>query len=356
MSQSSHERADQSCSATDGAGAVGGVGGGGSIAVIGGGIAGLAAARTLAEAGLHAVVFDKGRGPGGRSSSRYAAPYSFDHGAQYFTARDASFRRVLDAWLAEGIAARWDGRIVALRERETSPLRGTTERFVGAPRMSALAQALARGIALRSATRVTSLERHGRAWRLIGGDAGVLGEFERLVVAMPPAQAVALIGELSPLGDRVAALAMRPCWAALLGVAEPYLVEFDGAFCEGSALSWVCRNNSKPGRPAAEAWVLHASPEWSEAHLDDDPRLVGEALARELERLTAVPLPRLLHSDTQRWRLALPASELETGVLHDRKRGLVLAGDAYHGGRIEGAYLSGVAAARCLAEARATDA
>ncbi len=343
MSSDSLERAAQPRLAVDSVGSADR-----SIAVIGGGIAGLAAARTLAAAGLHAVVFDKGRGPGGRSSSRYAAPYSFDHGAQYFTARDASFRRVLDAWLADGVAARWAGRIVSLRERAASPLRGTTERFVGAPRMSALAQVLARGVELRTATRVASLERRGGAWRLVGEDAGVLGEFDRLVVAMPPAQAVALIGELSPLAGRAAALAMRPCWAALLGMAEPYHVEFDGAFCEGSALSWVCRNNSKPGRPAAEAWVLHASPEWSDAHLDDDPRLVQHALARELERLTGVPLPPVLHRDAQRWRFALPASEHETDVFHDRERGLVFAGDAYRGGRIEGAYLSGVAAARCL--------
>ncbi len=319
-----------------------------SIAVIGGGIAGLAAARTRAAAGLHAVVFDKGRGPGGRSTSRQAAPYSFDHGAQYFTARDASFLRVLDAWLADGVAARWDGRIVSLRERAPSPLNGTTERFVGTPRMSALAQAMARGVELRTATRVVALESGAGTWRLVGEQARVLGEFSGVVVAVPPAQAAALIGDLSPLGGRAAAVAMRPCWAVLLGLAGPYPVEFDGAFCEGSLLSWVCRNNSKPGRPAAEAWVLHAAAAWSEAHLDDDPQQVQHAAARELERLTGVPLPSVLHRDAHRWRFALPASEREIGVLHDLERGLVLAGDAYCGGRIEGAYRSGVAAARCL--------
>ncbi len=160
MSADSSDRAAQARLAASGFG-----GASGRIGVIGGGLAGLAAARTLAEAGLHPVVLDKGRGPGGRSSSRRAAPFAFDHGAQYFTARDASFRRVLDTWLAEGVAARWEGRIVSLRGGESSPARGVTERFVGTPSMSAPAQALARGVELQIQTSVALLERRAGAWR-----------------------------------------------------------------------------------------------------------------------------------------------------------------------------------------------
>ena len=44
------------------------------------------------------------------STRRVATPAgeaAFDHGAQYFTARDAGFRIQVEAWAAAGIAARW---------------------------------------------------------------------------------------------------------------------------------------------------------------------------------------------------------------------------------------------------------
>ena len=58
------------------------------VAVIGAGMAGLAAARTLAAAGHAVQVFDKGRGIGGRLSTRRTDYGAFDHGAQYATVRD----------------------------------------------------------------------------------------------------------------------------------------------------------------------------------------------------------------------------------------------------------------------------
>ncbi|MGB1027364.1 MAG: FAD-dependent oxidoreductase, partial [Rhodospirillaceae bacterium] len=72
-----------------------------SIAVIGAGIAGLACARICVDKGYTVTVFDKGRGPGGRlSSRRLEAPQSsdpmvFDHGAQYLTIRDEGFDQLL---------------------------------------------------------------------------------------------------------------------------------------------------------------------------------------------------------------------------------------------------------------------
>ena len=53
------------------------------IAVIGSGIAGLACARRLSDAGYAPILFDKGRGIGGRLATRRTPDgRQFDHGAQ----------------------------------------------------------------------------------------------------------------------------------------------------------------------------------------------------------------------------------------------------------------------------------
>ncbi len=64
------------------------------IAIVGAGIAGLAAAQTLIRAGQQVQIFDKSRGSGGRMASKRSEAGALDLGAQYFTARD---RRFIDA-------------------------------------------------------------------------------------------------------------------------------------------------------------------------------------------------------------------------------------------------------------------
>ncbi|MGH6609790.1 MAG: FAD-dependent oxidoreductase, partial [Burkholderiaceae bacterium] len=54
------------------------------IAVVGGGIAGLACAKQLTARGAKVTVFEQGRRPGGRASTLRTEFGNFDHGAPYF--------------------------------------------------------------------------------------------------------------------------------------------------------------------------------------------------------------------------------------------------------------------------------
>jgi len=71
--------------------------------VIGAGVSGLIAARTAQANGARVLVLDKGRGVGGRLATRRTDSGVFDHGAQFFTARDPQFRLLVEAWRAAGI-------------------------------------------------------------------------------------------------------------------------------------------------------------------------------------------------------------------------------------------------------------
>lgn len=115
------------------------------VAVIGAGISGLFAARTLADHGLPVTVFDKGRGVGGRMSTRRVdGRPCFDHGAQYFTARDLRFRQYVQSWLEQGVVAHWPNtesnpshKIVVFRNGAVTETKDANERFVGVPSMNA---------------------------------------------------------------------------------------------------------------------------------------------------------------------------------------------------------------------------
>src|SRR5690349_18625283 len=108
------------------------------VAVIGAGLAGLALARFLTETGFPVKVFDKGRGPGGRMSTRRREEGTFDHGAQYFTARDPGFQRMVRTWEERGLVAQWRGRFGSLSHGTVTPETQGPVRYVGVPGMSAV--------------------------------------------------------------------------------------------------------------------------------------------------------------------------------------------------------------------------
>ncbi|NBO15850.1 MAG: FAD-binding protein, partial [Betaproteobacteria bacterium] len=64
-------------------------------AIVGAGMAGVVAARTLWRAGHQVSVFEKSSGASGRMATRHTDFGSFDHGAQYFTVRDERFALAL---------------------------------------------------------------------------------------------------------------------------------------------------------------------------------------------------------------------------------------------------------------------
>ncbi|MEM9799067.1 MAG: FAD-dependent oxidoreductase [Planctomycetota bacterium] len=329
------------------------------VAVVGAGVAGLAAASALRDAGHAVEIFDKGRGVGGRASLRRADPHAFDHGAQYFTARDARFRRFVDAWCAEGVVARWDGRLAVIDAPGDPQPRedGDADRFVGIPGMNAIARRMAQGLDVRTGVRVAALERANDAWTLRFEDGRDAAGFDVVLVTAPPAQSAALLQPAEHLAAVAASVEMDPCWAAMVAFERPYDVPFDGAFVNAGPLSWVCRNASKPGRPDGDAWVLHASPEWTRENLEVSKETAAERLLAALAEACGAETPPVLHADAHRWMMSAARPPRDDGALFDATLGLGVGGDWLCGSKVQGAWLSGRAlAGHVLAAAGRDDA
>jgi predicted NAD/FAD-dependent oxidoreductase len=320
------------------------------VVVIGAGLSGLSCARTLDDHGHRVRVLEKSRGPGGRTATRREGEWRFDHGAQYFTVRDPRFRRCVESWREDGFVARWTGRIAVLGARGVEPKDGDTDRFVGVPGMNAVCRHLAEDLDVRWRTRVARIEHDGDRWRLTADDGADLGAADAVVVSAPPAQTAELLAKAAPaLADRARAVDMAPCWAAMVVFDRPLEVPFDGAFVHGSPLSWVAREASKPGRPAAEAWVLHTGPDWSEDHLEIERQDAAARLLDAFREAIGGIDADVVHLDAHRWRFALPREPLTDPCLFDRTLQIAACGDWCGGPRVEGACLSGLAVAEAVA-------
>jgi len=180
------------------------------VAIIGAGISGLVAARTLVDHGHQVHVFEKARGVGGRLSTRRTRTYAFDHGAQYFTARDKRFRQWVGSWRQIGRVRRWDGRIGVLRSGAFKPQKGNHDRFVGVPGMSALAGHLASDLNIHLNARIERIRRTDAITTLIDDNHLHRGTFDALIITAPPEQSYSLLRSLSTLADRLPLIRMMP--------------------------------------------------------------------------------------------------------------------------------------------------
>ena len=279
-------------------------------------------------------------------STRRAGAHRFDHGAQYFTVKDERFGRWVRSWVDDGVVARWDGTIAVLGSPDRRSSGAPTARFVGVPGMSALCRHLARDLDVRTETSVAAIERDGGRWRVELVDDQELDRFDAVIVSAPGPQTARLLAEPAPeLARRAASAEIAPSWATMVVFPESVGVDFDAAFVHGSPLSWIARNDSKPGRGVAEEWVLHGSSEWSLEFLDYEADDVAGRLVEAFWAATSAPPLEPVYLAAHRWRYALPTVPLPEPCLFDAERGLGACGDWCGGPRVEGAFLSGCAVA-----------
>ncbi|MDP1922781.1 MAG: FAD-dependent oxidoreductase [Myxococcales bacterium] len=323
-----------------------------AVAVVGGGVAGAACARALRDQGHSVTVFDKGRGPGGRVSTRREGELSFDHGAQFFTVKDERFARFARSWWQERIVAEWKPKLAVLGtpkprvELEAVPEGKPTLRLVATPGMSALLERMLEGIDVRYGTRVDAVVRRDERFGLTGEEGAPMGEYDAVVVAVPSPQAATLIDPIDfAMASRIREATMGPTWAAMLAFSTPLSVDFDAAFVNVGPLGWLARDSSKPDRKEGERWVLHASADWSQAHVDASVEEVLPQLVEAFFVTTGAMRTEPVFAKAHRWRYALATKPLgEDCVMHTSGR-LIACGDWCLGARIEAAFLSGSAAA-----------
>jgi len=307
------------------------------VAIIGAGMTGLSCARVLKHAGLDPVIFDKGRGIGGRLATRRTPDgLRFDHGAQYFTARDDDFRALVAQSRAAGATQLWDdgsGR----------------DHFVGTPGMSGIAKFLAQDLDVRLGAEVTGVTSDNVGWT-VSVDSRTY-HFKHLIITVPAPQALRLLGPDHPLAPVIDSVRISPCLTLMAAFSSDQPEPFRSRRDPEDPIAWIAQNSTKPGRPERACWVAQASTVWSVENLERDLHEIRDLMLPLLcERIGADPAT-IHHAAAHRWRYAKTAEPLERSFLHSDDRSLHIGGDWCLGARVEAAWSSGTAIAKDLLSA-----
>ncbi len=317
-----------------------------SCLVIGAGIAGLVAARTLVEHGFQVMVLDKGRGVGGRMATRRIGSAVFDHGAQFFTARDPRFEELVSEWRAADVAQEWCRGFAGpegVAHGDGHP------RYCGTTGMTAVPKYLAQGLQVLQEQRVTSAEARGDHWR-VRTERGTIFTSHALVLSAPVPQSIAILeagGTALASETRTALEAIRydPCIVLMILPKESCVPTPGGVQFPGEPITWIGDNRQKGISPEA-AVTLHAGPEFSRTHWDSDDHAIVSTLLSAAADWISVPVSEV---QIQRWRFAKPTVLYPKPCLAlSEPLPLVFAGDAFGEPRVEGAALSGLAATSAI--------
>lgn len=328
-----------------------------SCVIVGAGIAGLLAAHELQDAGWRVVVLDKGRGVGGRMATRRFGGAACDHGTQFFTTRGDRFSGLVDGWVEEGAAREWTRGFAGAdlnRNEDGHP------RYRGSEGMTSIPKHLARGLDVRTGEKVVEInageanvgEANGASGWEVRTESGLIEGGDVLLLTAPAPQALVLAEtggfELSA-GARgeLEGISYSPCLALMAvldgptGVPEP-----GGVQIKGEPLDWIGDNRRK-GISEAPALTIHAGPEWSRDHYEADEAEISAALlAFAGERLDTDVSSKVRETSLARWRYSWVTEPYpDPFFVASQEPTLVFAGDAFAQPKVEGAALSGLAAA-----------
>lgn len=324
------------------------------VLIVGAGIAGLTAARSLRALGKNVLVVEKSRGVGGRAATRRWDGLPVDHGAQFFTARSAEFRAQVDDWLQRGVCFEWSRGLHRLGEGGLlAPGSDNFPRYACREGMTALGRDLLgeEGEFVLRETKIAKIEANSFGLQAQTEDGRTFRS--RALVMTPPApQSSELLRTAAPDASAfLSSIPMAPCLALVARYPRRDFPWRGIQSSEHNVVSWIGNDTSKRPdlHPGVSIVVIHASPRFSEQHFGATEDDIADSLLEAGSLLSGADVAKPIDFFLQRWRYALGSRDgTEPARLVKAPAPLVLAGDAIGGGKIEGAWLSGREAARLV--------
>lgn len=349
------------------------------IAILGGGMSGLICALTLQEKGIRSTVFDTGKhGLGGRMGTRHIAQVDgdelvFDHAAQYFTATDPKFKKLVNQWMAEGAVKEWKGVVGTLEKGGKFTELECSTKYIATNGMRLLADHLGSKRQLIDIIRpcwISRLNEFGGMWHLSEYEKD-RGEFDIVVIAHNGKCANRL---LRPIGVPLVAKQMKrlelsSIWALMAAFDQPLPApsllppsgngEIEGAFVTGiDSLSWMGNNTAKlqasPNK-GPYCWTFFSTAKYGKKNKvpqESIPTVRAARVKREMLQgieqalgLEEGSLPAPLYMKVQLWGAANPVNTPHVPCIFDAYGRVGICGDWLLGSNLEAAALSGMAMA-----------
>ena len=289
-------------------------------------MAGLSAANELEKNGHEVVVLDKGRGVGGRMSTRTINEAKADHGAQYFSVKTNEFKELINQLQSENIVAEW-----MIPQRENV-------RYLGGKGMNTIPKKLAQNLNVVLNEKVILISDNE-----VKTESGNTYSFDNLIITIPISQITDLLNQSKiKISDQDQAvfdsIYYEPCIAVMAVLNQPTDIVGGGIILENQPVAWIADNFQK-GITSVPTATLHASANYSTEHFDDNLQNVAKEMLSSVNQY--ITPDNVQSFQVHRWKFSNATKRYEKPFYQVENQNIFLGGDGFGIGNVEGAFLSG---------------
>ena len=311
-----------------------------SICVIGSGISGATIANLLSE--KHPVdLFDKARGPGGRSSfKRLDKIRGFDHGTQYISPKSAPFKKFINELIKKKILKNWSGKHLFLNSKKQQNQNHT--KIIGKKGNNDISKYLLRNINCYFENELKKINYKERKWVLTFSD-GEKRLYDKLILTCPFAQLSKLSNKFIKNPFIKKKIKMDANITVMIAIKKTKK-NISSYLFEDKILGWAAKENSKKRfKNNQDLWTLQSTYSWANKKINknkENKNVNSQTLIDQFFKLTGIKKTRVLFSLNHGWKYSSNSKPLKLKSYWNSSINLGVCADWFVGPRLEAGWIS----------------
>jgi len=306
--------------------------------VLGSGIAGSTVANLLSKKySVH--VFDKARGPGGRSSNkRFKNNLSFDHGVQYISPKSKPFIKYVHKLYKNKILKSWDENHLDF----TFEKKPFSTKYIGRKANNDLVKYNLKNIKQSFASPIEKIDFKKYFWEITLKNKSK-HQFKSLIITCPFPQLKKLAKNYLDKNILKLKVQMQPNITVMLALKNQKNLPISSIKFNDDILAWAANENSKKRfKSNINLWTIQATLKWSKKTINKykaDKSIMNQLITR-FTKLTGFEKNKIIFKKIHGWKYSYNYKKTPYLSIWNKKVNLGICGDWFNGPKVENAWLS----------------
>jgi len=311
-----------------------------SFCVIGSGISGATIANLLSK--KHSVdLFDKARGPGGRSSfKRLDKKKGFDHGTQYISPKTPMFKKFIKELIIKKVLKNWKGKHLFLHGEKKE--KKNHVKVIGSKGNNDISKYLLRNINCYFQNELKKIDYKKDKWILTFTD-GKKRIYEKIILTCPFPQLSKLAKKFIQSSFIKKKIKMDANITVMI-IIKKTNKDISSYFFNDKILGWAAKENSKNRfKSNQDLWTLQSTYDWANKRINknrENIELNSKILIDQFFKLTGIKKTKILFSLNHGWKFSSNSKVLNIKSYWNSSLGLGVCADWFVGPRLESGWIS----------------
>jgi predicted NAD/FAD-dependent oxidoreductase len=311
-----------------------------SFCVIGSGISGATIANLLNNK-YSVDLFDKARGPGGRSSfKRLDKAKGFDHGTQYISPKTPAFKKFINILIKKKILKNWVGKHLFLNENKKENKNHL--KIIGRKGNNDISKYLLKNVKCYFQTELKKINYKEKKWLLTFSD-GSKKIYDKLILTCPFAQ----LSKLSKKFIKAPFIKKKVKMDAnitVMFVVKKTKKNVSSYLFGDKILGWAAKENSKKRfKLNQDLWTLQSTHNWANKKINknrENKNQNSKILIDRFFKLTGIKKTKILFHLNHGWKYSSNPNPLKIKSYWNSSLNLGVCADWFVGPRLEAGWIS----------------